>query len=74
MREVVEDRNNAGARSVFRKDKREDLENYLPVALIPRKAMEQIILGMISKYKEDKRVTGSSEHGFIPDQPGSLLQ
>lgn len=53
---------------------KEDLENYLPVALIPRKAMEQIILGMISKYKEDERVTGSSEHGFMPDQPGSLLQ
>lgn len=38
---------------------KEDLENYLPVALIPRKAMEQIILGMIAKYKEDERVTGA---------------
>lgn len=73
MRVAAEDRNNADAWSVFRKDNREDLENYMPVTLIPRKAMEQIIPGMISKYNEDKS-TGSSEHGFMPDQPGSLLQ
>lgn len=44
----------------------------MAVALILRKLMEHIILGMISKYNE--RVTGSSEQGFMPDQPSSVLQ
>ncbi|PKU49624.1 hypothetical protein llap_8 [Limosa lapponica baueri] len=49
-----------------KKEKKEDAGNYRPVslALIPVKMMEQILLGILGKCMEDKRVIGSREHGF----------
>ncbi|GAB0178743.1 mitochondrial enolase superfamily member 1 [Grus japonensis] len=49
-----------------KKGKKEDSGNYRPVSLtsIPEKVMEQIILGVISKPVEEKKVMGSGQHGF----------
>lgn len=65
--EVAEHWKNANACPSFKKGKRQDLESYVPVSptLTPGKVMGQVILGIISKWMEDKRVTGSSEHGFM---------
>jgi len=43
-----------------------DLGNYRPVSLtyIPEKIMEHLILDVISKQVEEKKVIGSSQHGF----------
>ncbi|GAB0208256.1 mitochondrial enolase superfamily member 1 [Grus japonensis] len=51
---------------VFKKGKKKDPGNYRPVSLtsIPRKVMEQLILGVINKHVEDKKVIGSGQHGF----------
>lgn len=65
--EVAEHWKNANACPAFKKGKRQDLESYVPVSptLTPGKVMGQVILRIISKWVEDKRVTGSSEHGFM---------
>ncbi|KAK4819507.1 hypothetical protein QYF61_005858 [Mycteria americana] len=34
------------------------------LTLIPGKVMEQLILGTISRHMKNKKVTGSSQHGF----------
>lgn len=46
---------------------KEDAGNYRPVSLvfIPGKAMEQILLGIIGRCMEDKKVIGSCEHRFV---------
>ncbi|GAB0184165.1 mitochondrial enolase superfamily member 1 [Grus japonensis] len=51
---------------VFKKGKEEDPGNCSPVSLtsIPGKATEQLILGVISKHVEEKKVTRSGQHGF----------
>jgi len=51
---------------VFKKDKREDAGNYRLVSLtsIPGKTMEQLVLEVISKQVEEKKVISSSQHGF----------
>jgi len=40
--------------------------NYRPVSLtsIPAKMMEQLILEVVSKQVEEKKVVRSSQHGF----------
>ncbi|GAB0208442.1 mitochondrial enolase superfamily member 1 [Grus japonensis] len=64
--EVPEDWRKANVTPVFKKGKKEDPGNYRPVSLtsIPGKMMEQLTLGVIYKYVEEKKVTGSGQHGF----------
>ncbi|GAB0209389.1 mitochondrial enolase superfamily member 1 [Grus japonensis] len=63
--EVPEDWRKANVTLVFKKDKKEDPGNYRPVGLtpIPGKVMEQLILGVISKHVEEKKVIGIGQHG-----------
>jgi len=52
---------------VIKEGKKEDPRNDKPVSLtsFPGKLMEQIILEIISKHINDKKVTGNSEYGFM---------
>jgi len=64
--EVPEDRRKANITPIFKKVKMEDPGNYTPVSLtsIPGKMMEQLILEVIIKQVEEKKVIRSSQHGF----------
>jgi len=64
--EVPKDWRKASVTPVFIKGKKEDPGNYRPVSLtsIPGKVMEQLILDVISKQVEEKKVIRSSQHGF----------
>ncbi|GAB0207062.1 mitochondrial enolase superfamily member 1 [Grus japonensis] len=64
--EVPEDWRKANVTPVFKKSKKEDWGNYRPVSLtsIPGKVMEQLILDVINKHVEEKKVIGSGQHGF----------
>ncbi|GAB0178132.1 mitochondrial enolase superfamily member 1 [Grus japonensis] len=64
--EVPEDWRKANVTLVFKKGKKEDLGNYKPVNLtsIPGRVMEQLILGVISKHVEEKKVIKSGQYGF----------
>ncbi|GAB0209109.1 mitochondrial enolase superfamily member 1 [Grus japonensis] len=68
--EVPEDWRKANVTPVFKKGKKEDQGNYRPVSLtsIPGKVMEQLILDVISKHVEEKKVIGSGQHGFTKDK------
>jgi len=63
---VPEDWRKDSVTPVFKKGKKEDPGNYRPVSLtsIPGKVMEQLILDVISKQVEEKKVIRSSQHGF----------
>jgi len=63
--EVPEDWRKANVTPVFKKGKKEDSGNYRPVSFntIPGKTMEQLILYVISKQVEEKKII-SSQHGF----------
>jgi len=63
--EVPEDWRKANVTPVFKKGK-EDPGNYRPVSLtsIPGKMMEQIVLEVIIKQVEEKKVIRNSQHGF----------
>ncbi|GAB0176007.1 mitochondrial enolase superfamily member 1 [Grus japonensis] len=65
--EVPEDWRKANVTPVFKKGKKEDAGNYRPVSLtsIPGKVMEQLILGVINKHVEEKKVIRGGQHGFI---------
>ncbi|PKU31187.1 rna-directed dna polymerase from mobile element jockey-like [Limosa lapponica baueri] len=65
--EVPEDWRKANVTPVFKKVKKENLGNYRPVSLtsIPGKVMEQLIMDVISKHVEEKKVIRSGQHGFI---------
>jgi len=62
--EVPEDWRKANVTPVFKEGKKEDPGNYRPVSLttIPGKAMEQLILEVIVKQVEEKKVIKSSHH------------
>jgi len=64
--EVPEDWKKANLTPVFKKGKEDDPGNYRPVSLtsIPGKVMEQLILNVITKQVEEKKVIRSSQHGF----------
>jgi len=64
--EEPEDWRKASVTPVFKKGKKEDPGNYRPVSLtsIPGKVMEQLILEVILKQVEEKKVIRSSQHGF----------
>jgi len=50
--------------------KKEDPGNYMPASLtsIPGKMMEQLILDVIIKEEEEKKVIRSSQHGFTKEK------
>jgi len=64
--EVPEDWRKANVIPVFKKGKKEDPGSYRPVSLtsVPARVMEQLILDVISKQLEEKKVIRSSQHGF----------
>ncbi|GAB0175728.1 mitochondrial enolase superfamily member 1 [Grus japonensis] len=64
--EVPEDWRKASVPLVFKEGKKEYPQNYRPVSLtsIPGKVMEQLILGVINKHVEEKKVIRSAQHGF----------
>ena len=57
---------------VFKKDNKEDSGNYRPVSLtsIPGRVMQQLILDVIIKQVEEKKIIRSSQHGFTKGKPG----
>jgi len=63
---VPEDWRKANVTPIFKKGKKEDPGNYRPVSLtsILGKEMEQLILEVIIKQVEEKKVIRSSQHGF----------
>jgi len=64
--EVPEDWRKANVTPTFEKGKKEDPRNNRPVSLtsIPGKVMEQLVLEVIIKQVEEKKVLRSSQHGF----------
>ncbi|KAJ7413240.1 RNA-directed DNA polymerase from mobile element jockey-like protein [Willisornis vidua] len=64
--EVPEDWGIANITSVFKMSKKEDPGNYRPVSLtsISGKMMEQLIMDVISKHVEEKKVIRNSQHGL----------
>ncbi|GAB0209860.1 hypothetical protein GRJ2_003451700 [Grus japonensis] len=62
----LKDWRKANVTPVFKKGRKEGPGNYRPVSLtsIPGKVMEQIILGVINKHVEEKKVIRSGQHGF----------
>jgi len=65
--EVPEEWRKANVTPSFKKGKKEDPGNYKPVSLtsITEKMMEQLILDVIIKQVEEKKVIRSSQNGFI---------
>jgi len=64
--ELPKDWRKASVTPVFKKGKKEDPGNYRPVSLTSTlgKVMEQLILEVINKQVEEKKVVRSSQHGF----------
>jgi len=64
--EMPKDWRKANVTPIFKKGKKEDPGNYRPVSLtsIPGKMMEQLIVEIIIKPVEEKKVIRSSQHGF----------
>jgi len=64
--QVSEDWRKASVNPIFKKGKKEDPGNYRPVSLTsaPGKMMEQLLLDVICKQGEEKKVMGSNQCGF----------
>jgi len=64
--EVPEDWRKATVTAIFKKGKKEDPGNYRLASLtsIPGKVMEQLILEVMIKQVEEKKVHRSSQHAF----------
>ena len=71
--EVPEEWRIANVTLVFKKGKKEAPGNYRPVSLtsVPGKALEQLVLGAISKQLEEKKVM--SQHGFTKGKSCNLV-
>ena len=69
--EMPEDWRKASVTPVFKKGRKKDPGNYRLVSLTssPGNAMGQLILGTISRHMKDKKVHGSSRHGFTKRIP-----
>ena len=67
---MPKDGRKANVTPIFKKGKKEDPGNYRPVSLasIPGKAMEQLILEVIIKQVQEKKVIRSSQHGFTKEK------
>lgn len=65
--EVPGDWRKANVTSIFKKNKKEDPGNYglVSLTLIPGAVMEQLIPETTSRHMKDKKVIGSSQHGFM---------
>jgi len=63
---VPEDWRKANVTPIFKKGKKEDPGNYRLVSLtsIPEKVIEEIILNVVIKQVEKKKVIECSQHGF----------
>ena len=66
MGEVSEDWRIGNDAPVFKKGKKDDPGNYMPVSFtdIPGKVIEQLVLDAISKQLEEKMIIRSSQHEF----------
>jgi len=63
---MPEDCRKASVTPVFKKCEKDEPGNYTPVSLtsIPAKVTEQLIRDVICKQVQEKKVIGSSHHGF----------
>ncbi|KAJ7415165.1 RNA-directed DNA polymerase from mobile element jockey-like protein [Pitangus sulphuratus] len=68
---LPDDWRKASVTLIFKRSKKEDSGNYQPVSLtsIPGKVMGQVILEVITKHVEKKKVIRSSQHGFTKGKP-----
>lgn len=64
---MPEDRRTASVTPVLKKGKKDDLGTHRPINLspVPGKVVEQLVLAVISKQLEEKKIIKSSQHGFI---------
>jgi len=64
--EMPEDRRKTNVTPIFKKGKKKDPRNYRPICLtsIPGNIMEQLILEVIIKQVQEKKVIRNSQHGF----------
>lgn len=76
---MPDDWRKANVTPTLKKGKKEDQGHYRPVSLtsICGKGMEQLILETIFRHMKDKKVTGTSQHGFTKakvmfEQPDNL--